>query len=90
MFIETERPLCPEGNLPESVLTPLAAPSPTEYPHVSPCLKARANPHGSTSGFLVDGAIKSKHIDPSGQEGQVAAVLPHTFSFFILRAWYIL
>ena len=59
-------------------------------PRAGSCLLARANPHVSTGDFFGDGGIKSKQVGPSGWEGQVTAVLPDTFAFFILRAWYIL
>lgn len=59
-------------------------------PKQDPALKP-GKPSGIHKRFLGDGGVQPKQVGPSGQEGQVTAVLPHSpFSFSILRAWYIL
>lgn len=73
-------PWCLGGNLPVSAQIPLAAPSPVEYPHVSPKWDPALRPGQTlmypTGDFFGDGGIKSKQVGPSGWEGQVTGVLP--------------
>lgn len=65
----------PASPVPESARVPPAARSPWGRPEQDPASKP-GKPSGSHEQFLGDGGVPPKQVGPSGQEGQVTAVLP--------------
>lgn len=87
-------PWCPGGNLPESAQISLAGPSPAESRSVSleqdPALKPGLTLMYPQVISLGMGVSNQSRLALLAAKVMLQQFCPHSFSFFILRAWYIL